>query len=45
MILVDGEGITSSGDPLSEQIMHTGHNPDAVSFEDMQALIRQRMSR
>ena len=29
----------------AEQIMRTGHNPDAVSFEDMQALIRQRLGR
>lgn len=28
-----------------EQIMRTGHNPDAASFEDMQALIRQRLGR
>ncbi|MGH3934593.1 MAG: DUF6247 family protein [Pseudonocardiaceae bacterium] len=29
----------------AEQIMRTGRNPDAVSFEDMQALLRQRLSR
>lgn len=29
----------------AEQIMRTGSNPDAVPFEDMQALIRQRLSR
>ena len=29
----------------AELIMRTGHNPDATSFEDMQALIRQRLSR
>lgn len=29
----------------AEQIIRTGHNPDATSFEDMQALIRQRLGR
>ena len=29
----------------AEQIMRTGCNPDAASFEDMQALIRQRLGR
>ncbi|MGH4008576.1 MAG: DUF6247 family protein [Pseudonocardiaceae bacterium] len=29
----------------ADQIMRTGRNPDAVSFEDMQVLIRQRLSR
>ncbi len=29
----------------AEQIMRTGRNPDAVPFEDMQALIRQRLGR
>ncbi|MGH3622670.1 MAG: DUF6247 family protein [Sciscionella sp.] len=29
----------------AEQITRTGHNPDAGSFEDMQALIRQRLGR
>ena len=29
----------------AEQIMRTGHNPDAVSIEDMQALIGQRLGR
>ncbi len=29
----------------AEQIMRTGHNPDAAPFEDMQALIRQRLGR
>jgi hypothetical protein len=29
----------------AEQIMRTGHNPNAVSIEDMQALIRQRLGR
>lgn len=29
----------------AEQILRTGRNPDAVSFEDMQSLIRQRLSR
>ncbi len=29
----------------TEQIMRTGHNPNAVSIEDMQALIRQRLDR
>jgi hypothetical protein len=29
----------------AEQIMRTGRNPDAVPFEDMQALIRQRLIR
>lgn len=29
----------------AEQIMRIGHNPDAVSFEDMQAFIRQRLGR
>ncbi|MGH3938977.1 MAG: DUF6247 family protein [Pseudonocardiaceae bacterium] len=29
----------------AEQITRTGRNPDAASFEDMQALIRQRLSR
>ncbi|MGH3928927.1 MAG: hypothetical protein ACRDTF_03005 [Pseudonocardiaceae bacterium] len=29
----------------AEQIIRTGRNPDATSFEDMQALIRQRLSR
>ena len=27
----------------AKQITHTGHNLDAVSFEDMQALLRQRL--
>ncbi|MBV9139816.1 MAG: hypothetical protein JO115_02640 [Pseudonocardiales bacterium] len=29
----------------AEQIMRTGGNPDAVPFEEMQALIRQRQTR
>jgi hypothetical protein len=29
----------------AELIMHTGHNPDAVPFDDMQELIRQRLGR
>jgi hypothetical protein len=29
----------------AEQILRTGRNPDAVSFEDMQALIQQRLGR
>ena len=29
----------------AEQIMRTGRNPDAAPFEDMQALIRQRLGR
>ena len=29
----------------AEQIMRTGRNSDAVPFEDMQELIRQRLSR
>jgi|ERR1051326_5589467 len=29
----------------AEQIMRTGDNPDAASFEDMQALIQQRLGR
>jgi hypothetical protein len=29
----------------AEQITRTGHNPNAVSFEDMQALLRQRLGR
>ncbi len=29
----------------AEQILHTGSNPDAVPFEEMQALIRQRQDR
>ncbi len=29
----------------AEQILRTGHNPDAGSFEDMQALIRARLGR
>ncbi|MGH3770891.1 MAG: DUF6247 family protein [Pseudonocardiaceae bacterium] len=29
----------------AERITRTGHNPDAGSFEDMRALIRQRLSR
>jgi uncharacterized protein DUF6247 len=29
----------------AEQIIRTGRNPDAVPFEDMQALIRQRLIR
>jgi hypothetical protein len=29
----------------AEQITRTGRNPDAASFEDMQALIRQRLGR
>jgi hypothetical protein len=29
----------------AEQIIRTGRNPDAVSMEDMQALLRQRMGR
>lgn len=29
----------------AEQIRRTGHNPDATPFEDMQALIRQRLGR
>jgi hypothetical protein len=29
----------------AEQIMRTGRNLDAVPFEDMQALIRQRLGR
>ena len=28
----------------AEQIMQTGRNPEALPFEDMQALIRQRLS-
>jgi hypothetical protein len=28
----------------AEQIMRTGHNPDAVSFEDMQASLRKRLA-
>lgn len=27
----------------ADQILRTGHNPDAASFEDMQALIQQRL--
>ena len=27
----------------AEEITRTGHNPDAVSYEDMQALLRQRL--
>ena len=29
----------------AEQILRTGRNPDAAPFEDMQALIRQRLGR
>ncbi|MGH3799645.1 MAG: DUF6247 family protein [Pseudonocardiaceae bacterium] len=29
----------------AEQIMHTGENPTARSYEDMQALIRERLGR
>ena len=29
----------------AEQISRTGRNPDAVSLEDLQALLRQRMGR
>lgn len=29
----------------AEQIMHTGSNPDAVPFEEMQALIHRRQAR
>ena len=29
----------------AEQILRTGHNLDATPFEDMQALIRQRLGR
>ncbi|MGH3908730.1 MAG: DUF6247 family protein [Pseudonocardiaceae bacterium] len=29
----------------AEQILRTGHNPDAVAFEDMQAVIRARLGR
>lgn len=29
----------------AEQILRTGHNPDAGSFEEMQALIRARLGR
>ena len=29
----------------AEQIMRTGRNPDAVRFQDMQELIRQRLGR
>jgi len=29
----------------AEQIIRTGRNPDAAPFEDMQALIRQRLGR
>lgn len=29
----------------AEQIQRTGHNPAAVPFEDMQALIRERLGR
>ena len=29
----------------AEQISRTGRNPDAVSLEDLQALLRQRMAR
>jgi Family of unknown function (DUF6247) len=29
----------------ADQISRTGHNPEAASYEDLQALIRQRLGR
>lgn len=29
----------------AEQIQRTGHNPDATSFADMQALLKERLAR